>query len=152
MNTDPTLARRKRTPGPPTFWQLAHSLDAMSEGQRLTSIRSGFAVVWAEAAKSAFNMPSSHMAPLLNLSLSTFERRRKDAKPLDAIASERLDRLATIAILAEDIFEDKEAAARWMSTPNEALGGNTPVMQCKTEIGARQVRRILNAVEWGGVV
>jgi uncharacterized protein (DUF2384 family) len=38
-----------------------------------------------------------------------------------------------------------------MATPNDALGGNTPVLQCETEIGARQVRRILHAIEWGGV-
>ena len=67
------------------------------------------------------------------------------------VPTERLDRLAAVAILAEDVFEDENAAARWMATPNDALGGNTPVLQCETEIGARQVRRILHAIEWGGV-
>ncbi len=89
---------------------------------------------------------------LLNLSLSTYERRKKDEKPLDSVASERLDRLASVAILAEEVFEDKEEAAQWLAAPNEALGGNSPVMLCETEIGAKQVRRVLNALEWGGVV
>lgn len=149
MHTAPTKQQRSRKV--PTFWKLAYSRVAMSEGQRLTSILSGFDVVWAEATKSTFGMSSNHIGQLLNLSLSTFERRRKDERPLGSVASERLDRLAAVAILAEDIFENKETAARWMATPNDALGGESPVMLCETEIGARQVRRVLNALEWGGV-
>ena len=79
-------------------------------------------------------------------------QRKKDEKPLDSVASERLDRLASIAILAEDLFEDEQKATRWLTAPNDALGGNSPVMHCETEIGAKQVRRVLNALEWGGVV
>ena len=55
-------------------------------------------------------------------------------------------------MLAEDVFEDKEAASTWMSTPNDSLGGVTPLSLCETELGARQVRRVLNAIEWGGAV
>lgn len=68
-----------------------------------------------------------------------------------AAASERLDRISTVALLAEEVFEDKQAASEWMSSPNTALGGNTPIMHCDTAIGAQQVRRILHALEWGGV-
>jgi putative toxin-antitoxin system antitoxin component (TIGR02293 family) len=90
------------------------------------------------------------MAVLLGLSTSTLERRQKDKKPLDVVSSERLDRVASIAALAQSVFEDQEAASRWLSTPNEGLGGNAPLAQCETEIGANQVRRILHALEWGG--
>jgi putative toxin-antitoxin system antitoxin component (TIGR02293 family) len=117
----------------------------------MDSIKQGFSASWAEAAKSAFGLSPSDFGLLLNLSASTFERRRKGDKPLDPVASERLDRLAVVAVLAEDVFEDKDAAARWLSTPNHALGGQAPVLHCDTEIGARQVRRILRAIEWGGV-
>lgn len=150
-STAPERARNAGRDAPPSFWQIAHSLDAMSERQRLESIRQGFSVSSAEAVRAAFGLSASDFGLLLNLSASTFERRKKDDKPLDAVASERLDRLAAVAILAEDVFEDENAAARWMATPNDALGGNTPVLQCETEIGARQVRRILHAIEWGGV-
>ena len=124
----------------------------MSEGMRITSIMAGFDVAGAAAAKSTFGMSHNHVGRLLNLSTSTMERRRKDEKPLDPVASERLDRLATIAILAEEVFEDKDEATHWLSTPNEALGGDSPVILCETEIGARQVRRVLHALEWRGVV
>ncbi|CAM5286868.1 Antitoxin OS=Stutzerimonas stutzeri OX=316 GN=UIB01_09545 PE=4 SV=1 [Stutzerimonas stutzeri] len=55
-------------------------------------------------------------------------------------------------MLAEDVFEDKEAAIVWMSTPNDALGGVTPLSLCGTELGARQLRRVLHAIEWGSAV
>ena len=52
--------------------------------------------------------------------------------------------------LAEEVFESRLAAADWMSRANRSLGGQAPIMLCETEIGAKQVRRVLNALDWGG--
>lgn len=59
--------------------------------------------------------------------------------------------IAQVTSIAESLFEDKEAAERWMSTPNIALGGDIPSRHARTELGAQNVRRVLNAIEWGGV-
>lgn len=64
--------------------------------------------------------------------------------------SECLQRIAFVSRLAEEVFESRETALQWMAQPNKALGGNTPAMLCETEIGAKQVRRVLQALEWGG--
>lgn len=77
---------------------------------------------------------------------------KKETKPLKPYTFQRLDRAASIARMAEDVFESKEIAASWLATPNEALGGASPARQCETEQGAQQVRRVLNAIECGGVV
>ncbi len=61
------------------------------------------------------------------------------------------DYLAQVAVLAEEVFEDKAVAASWMTTANKALGGKTPVSLCETDIGALHVIRVLRAIEWGGV-
>jgi hypothetical protein len=37
-------------------------------------------------------------------------------------------------------------------TPNKALSGSTPLSLCDSVKGVQQVRRILNAIEFGGVV
>lgn len=66
--------------------------------------------------------------------------------------SERLHRVAAVSCLAEEIFESRKAASQWMNQPNKALGGSTPIMLCETEIGAKQVRRVLQSLEWGGAV
>lgn len=64
--------------------------------------------------------------------------------------SESLQRIAVVSCLAEKLFENRQAAAQWMARPNKALGGSTPVMLCETEAGAKQVRSVLLALEWGG--
>ncbi len=152
METQRTLRPNQHTPAPPSFWRLAHGQGRLSEGQRIQSIMAGLSVSWVSAVKLTFGMSSTNIGRLLNLSRSSYERRKKDKKPLDPVSSERLDRLASIAILAEDVFEDKHKAARWLAASNDALDGNSPVMGCETEIGAKQVRRILQALEWGGAV
>lgn len=134
------------------FWEVAHQHRSMSERDRVQSIKTGFSMDWAEAAKAAFQVTTDVMSRLLNLSTATYDRRRRDKKPLDIVGSERLDRIISIALLAEQVFEDQEAALQWVTTPNKALEGDAPLQHCDTEIGARQVRRILNALEWGGVV
>jgi len=91
-----------------------------------------------------------HLETLLNASMSTLERRRRGQKNLDPVASERLDRIATVSHLAEEIFETPVTATDWMSTPNTALGGDAPIMLCETELGGKQVRRVLQSLEWGG--
>jgi len=146
------LAAYSAPQAPQAFWSMAHSLDAMSESERIASIKHGFTVDLADAARQTFGLPAQHMIDLLDLSSATVERRRKDAKPLNAAASERLERIASVAMLAAQVFEDEDAASAWMARANPALGGVTPVMHCETDIGARQVRRILHALEWGGAV
>ena len=63
---------------------------------------------------------------------------------------ESIDRVRAVTLLAEEVFEDEAVALLWMSSPNQALGGNSPVTHCKTAVGVQQVRRILNALEYGG--
>nr|WP_268239888.1 MbcA/ParS/Xre antitoxin family protein [Pseudomonas asuensis] len=48
------------------------------------------------------------------------------------------------------MFGGREVVAQWMARPNQTLGNITPIMLCETEIGAMQVLRVLNALEWGG--
>lgn len=150
IDRPPIASPRTRSLGN-DFWKIAHTLGDMSESDRIKKIKAGFSVDVADAAKQTFQMTSPRLAELLNLSVATYERRRRDSKPLDAAASERLDRIATVALLAEEMFENKQAASEWMSSSHPALAGSTPVMHCETAIGAQQVRRILHALEWGGV-
>lgn len=136
----------------PTFWLIAHELRGRSEGERLKRIQTGFSPNWVRAIREAFKLSNDLLEALFNASISTLERRQKQQQPLDAVASERLDRVAMVATQALDVFEAPEKASRWMVTPNAALGDETPLHLCESEIGARQVRRVLAAMEYGGVV
>lgn len=136
----------------PSFWLIANELRGQSEGERLKHIQTGFPPNWVRAIRDAFKLSNDLLEALLNASMSTLERRQKQQQPLDSIASERLDRVAMIATQAADIFESPEKASRWMVTANATLGEQTPLHLCETEIGAKQVRRVLAALEYGGVV
>ncbi|MGG4773752.1 antitoxin Xre/MbcA/ParS toxin-binding domain-containing protein [Paenalcaligenes sp. Me52] len=151
VSADGSKRRTRRRADDAGFWAMAHSVGKMSESDRISSIKAGHSVAMADAVRETFNMDMRSLVELLNVSTATYERRRVADKPLDVTASERLDRVATVALQAESVFEDSAAAAKWMSTPHKALNGNSPVMNCETAIGAKQVLRILNALEWGGV-
>lgn len=62
------------------------------------------------------------------------------------------DRITDVTDLAAEVFEDREAAISWMYRPNAALGGRSPAAMCDTKLGEKQVRRLLQALKWGGVV
>lgn len=134
-----------------SFWHLAHNLFQKTEGQRIEIIREGFDSTWLVAISKTFHLTRPALSTIVHLSASTLERRIKSRSQLDSIASERLDRIAQVAVLAESIFEDEHVAANWMAANNDTLGGKTPLSLCDTELGARQVRRVLHAIEWGGV-
>jgi uncharacterized protein (DUF2384 family) len=53
--------------------------------------------------------------------------------------------------MAEETFGGPDAAKQWLTTPNRALNGVTPFSMLDTEPGAGEVRRILAAVNYGGV-
>jgi len=76
-------------------------------------------------------------------------RRRKEASKLGPAESDRLFRLARVAALALDIFEDTEKMRRWLHKPNRALGGESPILLLSTDIGARQVEEALLAIDHG---
>ncbi len=61
-------------------------------------------------------------------------------------------RVREVQTLAECVFENRSIALHWLARPNAALGGVTPLSCCATEEGAHLVRRILRALESGGMV
>lgn len=147
----PVTQRNSSNSPPLNFWVMAHSLASLTERERIAHIGTGFEPIWFPALESAFGLSLTAVASLTNTSSSTIERLIKNNVPLDPVTSERIDRLAQLAVLAEVVFEDKEAAGDWITRPNNALGGETPFSLCKTGLGAGQARRALHAIKWGGV-
>ncbi|MHC8349786.1 type II RES/Xre toxin-antitoxin system antitoxin [Pseudomonas sp. RT4P38] len=139
-----------REEGTAAFWLFSCNRELLKDSERIHQIKVGFPASLVQAFRLTFDLQERNVEILLNASTSTLERRRREHKNLDPVASERLDRIATVSHLAEEVFESKENAAQWMSKPNKALGGSAPIMLCETEIGAKQVRRVLQALEWGG--
>ncbi len=73
--------------------------------------------------------------------------RRKDR--LSAGESEIVERLGRLWAQAFRIWEDDNDAREFLRAPHALLGGRTPLAAARTELGGREVERILNGLEYG---
>lgn len=79
----------------------------------------------------------------------TFSHRKEKGERLTPEESDRLVRLLRTMALAEETFQDKEKAGRWLREPNRALGGEVPFDLLRTAGGARLVEQILGRIAHG---
>ncbi len=76
--------------------------------------------------------------------------RRKKAGRLDPTESDRLLRTSRVFGNALQLFEGDARAARvWMLTPVRALGNVSPLVACRSELGASEVDRVIGRLEHG---
>lgn len=156
MNTSATEQRKTKQKNVPrevmiaAFWNCSSNRNLLKESERLIQIKEGFSAHLFQAVRVTFDLQEHSFKTLFDVSTSTLSRRRREEKPLGSVASERLDRIFAVLNLTQEVFEDREEAVKWMSKSNKYLGASAPIMLCETEIGAKQVRRVLQALEWGG--
>ncbi|HHB12412.1 MAG TPA: DUF2384 domain-containing protein [Chromatiales bacterium] len=112
-------------------------------------IRQGIpATAWRTLAER-YGLSTESLLGICGISKATLARRMRQHKPFNALESDRLYRVAHIAALAEQALGSRERAARWLNTPNQALGGVSPLSLLDTEVGARQVEQILGRIAYG---
>jgi putative toxin-antitoxin system antitoxin component (TIGR02293 family) len=101
-------------------------------------------VVTELAAKAAPNEATARRrVAALVTSAASLKRRRR----LSPAASERAERLARIVALAQQAFGKAEEARAWLNAPHPLLGSALPIEVAATDLGARQVERILHNIE-----
>lgn len=76
---------------------------------------------------------------------TTLRRRRR---LLSTEESERLERLARVVALAEQVWEDPALAREFLVSPQPQLGGERPVDLARSDLGARQVEELLYKLEY----
>lgn len=104
------------------------------------------AVVPAVAAHAA--PPGSALrqrVAALVVSPATYKRSPR----LSAAASERAERLARVVALAEQALGSLAEAQDWLAAPHPMLGDRQPIEVAATDLGARQVERLLLNIEHG---
>jgi putative toxin-antitoxin system antitoxin component (TIGR02293 family) len=79
----------------------------------------------------------------------TLSHRRARKEPLNQVESERALRVASIAALAEDTFDDKAKADAWLRRPTRALDGRRPIDLLDSEVGGRLVENLLYRIAHG---
>lgn len=76
---------------------------------------------------------------------TTLQRRRHR---LSIEESERLERLARITALAEQVWEDPDLAHEFLVSPQPQLGGERPVDLIRTDLATRSVEDLLWSLEY----
>jgi putative toxin-antitoxin system antitoxin component (TIGR02293 family) len=76
---------------------------------------------------------------------TTLQRRSIRLSPEE---SERLERLARLTALAEEVWEDPALAHEFMVSPQPQLGEQRPVDLVRSDLGARMVEDLLWALEY----
>ncbi|HXE57009.1 MAG TPA: antitoxin Xre/MbcA/ParS toxin-binding domain-containing protein [Gemmatimonadales bacterium] len=75
-------------------------------------------------------------------------KRREAAGRLKPDESERLERLARLLALAEQVWESEERARGFMTAPHPRLDHRSPLELAATELGARRVEELLWNLEY----
>ncbi len=118
--------------------------------EKIALIRGGIAARVVDDMVEYLGVPKHVIFWVLHTPESTAHKLIKDRRRLNAAASERVVRIADTTRMAEETFGGQEAAAQWLTNPNLALGGVTPLSMLDTEPGASEVRRILSSINYGG--
>jgi len=128
-------------------------------GQRLTKqaerdglveiIRQGLPMAAAIDVAKQYRLSDQQVAHVLGISPRTLARHKTGHKPLNALQSDRIFRLARIASHAEDVFESRESALDWLKSPNRALGGAIPLELLDTDAGTVMVDEVLTRIDYG---
>ena len=57
--------------------------------------------------------------------------------------------ILSITVRAGEVFANRRKALRWLQSPNQSLGGLSPLDAAETEAGCREVEDILGRIEHG---
>jgi putative toxin-antitoxin system antitoxin component (TIGR02293 family) len=111
--------------------------------------REGLPVAAFLELSERLGVDKKRLAAILGISERTLSRRLASDQRLTRDESDRTMRLARIFAKAEDTFGRPEKAARWMQTPNLALGDEVPLELLDTDAGARTVEEVLYRIDYG---
>lgn len=112
-------------------------------------VQGGFRFERLVELQKATELSWEALAGFVGIAPRTLVRRQSDRR-LRPDESDRVLRAATIFDLATELFEgDAGAARQWLQTPQPGLGGGVPLEIASTEVGAREVEKLMGRLEDG---
>ena len=119
----------------------AHDLSDLAKAdhrQRRTAVYEGLPVKMLRLLMNRGEISIGDLSRVI-ANRRTLERRLKDGDRLNREESDRLARFLRTLNLAEEIFEDVDAAMRWLRSPKRAFGNVAPLDLLATSAGAEEV-------------
>ena len=111
-------------------------------------IQKGLRFSELQALQDKIDMPLEQLAGKLSISRSTLQR-RKTAGRLSSDESGKVMRFSQLLEHATKVFGNVDRARGWLKHPQRGLGGAVPLDYAETEIGAREVDRLLGRIDYG---
>ncbi len=112
-------------------------------------VRKGLPVAAITALAQKLHLGNADLSHKLGIPQRTLTRRMSQEKPLTPAESDRTVRMARVYANAVEMIGDPETANEWLRTPNRALGGEKPLDQLDTDMGARMVEDVLGRIAYG---
>ena len=111
-------------------------------------IQKGFSFRELEMLRQTIDLPLEQLAKKLLISRSTLQR-RKAAGRLSPAESDKVIRFSRLLEQATELFGNIDTARAWLKHPQRGLGGAVPLDYAETEIGAREVEKLLGRIDYG---
>jgi putative toxin-antitoxin system antitoxin component (TIGR02293 family) len=128
---------------------LRHGASHVAEPISIAQVRAGLPVSVVGRFAAEVGVDHARLAELLGISLRTLQRKSDGAERLGPAASDRLARLRRLQLLAVHVLGTREKAAGWLTAPNRALEGESPLSLLDTDTGAERVQYELRQIEFG---
>lgn len=132
------------------FSEWGHTIAAANAQELIILIRHGVEPEVLQEARHFFDLDIARFSRIVASSPATISR-AKSAEKLNQSISERLVQLGQIEVETEEVFGSAEKAKAWLTTRNHVLNA-APIDLLDTAPGVAEVRRLLSAIEYGGVV
>jgi putative toxin-antitoxin system antitoxin component (TIGR02293 family) len=112
-------------------------------------VRRGIPATSITALADKLDVSNAALSRTLGIPKRTLTRRLSRGARLTSAESDRTVRLARVYANAVEMIGDEGKAVEWLRTPNRALGGERPLDQLDTDLGARTVEDILGRIAYG---
>lgn len=112
-------------------------------------VRKGLPAHSVTALAEKLQLGNMVMSRKLGIPQRTLTRRLSQHSRLTAAESDRTVRLARVYAVAVEMIGSEEKAVEWLRTANRALGGERPLDQLDTDLGARAVEDVLGRIAYG---
>lgn len=139
---------RDGAPGPNAHVVLL-GLSIFDTPDLVTAIQKGFRYGTFERFRRNIALPVETIMALVSIPRRTLTRRKLEGR-FAPEESDRLVRASRVYAKALQLFDgDSAAASRWLISPQRGLGDEVPVALSSTDVGAREVERLIDRLEDG---
>jgi putative toxin-antitoxin system antitoxin component (TIGR02293 family) len=112
-------------------------------------IRRGLPATSVTSLAEKLDIGNALLSRKLGIAQRTLTRRLSRRSRLTPAESDRTVRLARVYAHAVEAIGDEQKALEWLRTPNRAIGGERPLDQLDTDLGAQAVDDVLGRIAYG---